>query len=44
MKQSDDVWWARHDELGRWALEQDQDELTYAQRFFDAPERIASAT
>jgi allantoinase len=29
-----DVWFARHDELARWALAQDKDEHTYASRFF----------
>jgi hypothetical protein len=29
-----DVWFARHGELARWALEQPQAETTYAQRFF----------
>jgi peptidoglycan-N-acetylglucosamine deacetylase len=28
------VWFARHSELARWALEQEADEITYAQRFF----------
>ena len=30
-----DVWFARHDELARWALEQDADAVTYRHRFFD---------
>lgn len=30
----DDVWFARHGELARWALANDIDEVTYAQRFF----------
>jgi peptidoglycan-N-acetylglucosamine deacetylase len=30
-----DVWFARHDELARWALEQDVDEVSYRSRFFD---------
>jgi hypothetical protein len=30
-----DVWFARHDELARWALEQDVDAVTYRHRFFD---------
>jgi hypothetical protein len=29
-----DVWFARHDELGRWALAADVDEHSYASRFF----------
>jgi peptidoglycan-N-acetylglucosamine deacetylase len=29
-----DVWFARHSELGAWALEAPHDELTYADRFF----------
>jgi len=29
-----EVWFARHSELARWALEQETDEVTYAQRFF----------
>jgi hypothetical protein len=28
------VWFARHRELARWALEGDADEVTNAQRFF----------
>jgi hypothetical protein len=28
------VWFARHRELARWALEGDADEITNAQRFF----------
>lgn len=28
------VWFARHEELGRWALEAKADEHTYAQRYF----------
>ena len=31
-----DVWFARHSELARWALEGDADEITNAQRFFPA--------
>jgi allantoinase len=31
----DGVWFARHGELARWALEQPGDETTYRQRFFD---------
>jgi allantoinase len=30
----DDVWFARHSELGRWAMEADVEEHTYADRFF----------
>lgn len=29
-----DVWFARHSELGRWALESEVDEHTYADRYF----------
>jgi hypothetical protein len=29
-----DVWFARHEELGRWALAADVDEHSYASRFF----------
>jgi allantoinase len=29
-----DVWFARHEELGRWALAADVDEHTYERRFF----------
>ena len=29
-----DVWFARHDELARWALAKDVDETTYRSRFF----------
>jgi peptidoglycan/xylan/chitin deacetylase (PgdA/CDA1 family) len=32
-----DVWFARHDELARWALEQNVDEVSYRSRFFDEP-------
>lgn len=31
-----DVWFARHGELGQWALDADVDEHTYAARYFDA--------
>lgn len=31
-----DVWFARHGELARWALDGDADEITNAQRFFPA--------
>ena len=43
MERSNDVWWARHEELGRWALDQDHDELTYARRYFNAPDMARSA-
>ena len=29
-----EVWFARHDELARWALAQNEDEVTYRSRFF----------
>ena len=43
ISRSPDVWFARHDELGRWALAADVDEYTYQSRFFggDAPVRAA---
>lgn len=34
IRQYPDVWFARHDELAAWAMQADQDELTYDQRFF----------
>lgn len=34
MRQFPDVWFARHDELARWALAADVDEHTYQSRFF----------
>ena len=39
ISRSSDVWFARHEELARWALAGDADEHTYAGRFFgeDAP-------
>src|SRR3982075_4328940 len=33
---SPDVWFARHEELARWALAADVDEHSYRSRFFDA--------
>jgi peptidoglycan/xylan/chitin deacetylase (PgdA/CDA1 family) len=30
----DDVWFARHSELGRWALDSEKDETTYQERYF----------
>lgn len=33
ISQYDDVWFARHSELGEWALEADVDEHTYADRY-----------
>jgi hypothetical protein len=30
-----DVWFARHDELARWALAENVDEHSYRSRFFD---------
>lgn len=35
MKSHPDVWFTNHKELGKWALEQDADEHTYAARFFE---------
>jgi hypothetical protein len=32
---SPDVWFARHEELARWALAADVDEHSYRSRFFD---------
>jgi peptidoglycan/xylan/chitin deacetylase (PgdA/CDA1 family) len=32
------VWWARHDELGRWAMESAVDDHPYADRFFGGGE------
>jgi hypothetical protein len=32
--QHDGVWFARHSELARWALDAETDELTYADRYF----------
>jgi peptidoglycan/xylan/chitin deacetylase (PgdA/CDA1 family) len=34
LKQHPDVWFARHEELGRWALEAKVDEHTYQSRYF----------
>ncbi len=34
MQQFPDVWFARHEELGRWALASDVDEHSYQSRFF----------
>jgi allantoinase len=34
LKSYPDVWWARHEELGRWALAQEADDHPYASRFF----------
>lgn len=34
ISQFDDVWLARHSELGQWALDADKDEHTYADRYF----------
>lgn len=36
ISQFPDVWFARHEELGRWALAADVDEHTYQNRYFDA--------
>ena len=33
---SGDVWFARHEELARWALDADVDEHSYRSRFFEA--------
>ena len=33
---SSDVWFARHEELARWALDADVDEHSYRSRFFEA--------
>lgn len=38
-----DVWFARHEELGRWALASDVDEHTYRSRFFDSAPAIKAA-
>jgi hypothetical protein len=37
MARSPHVWFARHEELARWALAGDVDEHSYRSRFFDAP-------
>ena len=37
MQQFPDVWFARHEELGRWALASDVDEHSYQSRFFGDP-------
>jgi hypothetical protein len=34
VQQYPDVWFARHEELGRWALEAKPAEHTYQSRFF----------
>jgi len=34
ISQFPDVWFARHEELGRWALAADVDEHTYQDRYF----------
>jgi hypothetical protein len=36
LARSSDVWFARHEELARWALAADVDEHSYRSRFFDA--------
>jgi peptidoglycan/xylan/chitin deacetylase (PgdA/CDA1 family) len=38
-----DVWFARHEELGRWALAADADEHTYQRRFFAGEAASAQA-
>ena len=35
MIKSPDVWFARHEELARWALASDVDEHTYRSRYFE---------
>jgi hypothetical protein len=36
LARSSDVWFARHEELARWALDADVDEHSYRSRFFEA--------
>lgn len=38
-----DVWFARHEELARWALDSGVDEHSYASRFFDAAPALKAA-
>jgi len=40
---SSDVWFARHEELARWALDADVDEHSYRSRFFEAAAANAPA-
>lgn len=37
------MWFARHRELARWALEGDADEMTNAQRFFPCSAAISNS-
>jgi allantoinase len=41
---SSDVWFARHEELARWALDADVDEHSYRSRFFEAAAANAPAS
>jgi peptidoglycan/xylan/chitin deacetylase (PgdA/CDA1 family) len=51
LARSSDVWFARHEELARWALDADVDEHSYRSRFFEAaaanapaPERLRGSS
>jgi hypothetical protein len=43
LARSSDVWFARHEELARWALDADVDEHSYRSRFFEAAAANAPA-
>jgi hypothetical protein len=44
MRQFPNVWFARHEELARWALAADVDEHTYQSRFFkEGANRVKAA-
>jgi allantoinase len=43
LARSSDVWFARHEELARWALDADVDEHSYRNRFFEAAAANAPA-